>query len=216
MQTVNTASVPEFVQRMWHTLPEGRVPAKIFNDPAVYELEKERLFSRAWCFLAHESEVPHPGDYVLRWIGDNSIIVVRDEHGEIRAHHNRCTHRGNQVCKAEMGNASHFRCSYHGWTFKNTGDLIGVPYYREVYRESLRKEEWGLKPVRIDTYAGLIFGTLDPEAEPLDEYLGGFQFYLDFFLKPGPNGTEVYGPPERWVADTDWKICAENFGGDGY
>lgn len=47
MQTVNTASVPEFVQRMWHTLPEGRVPAKIFNDPAVYELEKERLFSRA-------------------------------------------------------------------------------------------------------------------------------------------------------------------------
>lgn len=115
-----------------------------------------------------------------------------------------------------MGNASHFRCSYHGWTFKNTGDLIGVPYHREVYRGQLDRAEWGLRPVRIDTYGGLIFGTLDPNADPLDEYLGGFQFYLDFFLKPGPEGVEVYGPPERWVSDTDWKICAENFGGDGY
>lgn len=216
MQAASITVVPDFLQRMWQTLPEGRIPAKIFNDSAVYQLEKERLFSRVWVFLAHESEVPHPGDYVLRWIADNSVIVVRDEHGEIRAHLNRCTHRGNQVCKAEMGNASHFRCSYHGWTFRNTGELIGVPYYREVYREKLDKAAWGLKPVRIETYAGLIFGNLDPEAEPLMDYLGGFQFYLDFFLKPGPGGTEVYGPPERWIADTDWKICAENFGGDGY
>lgn len=210
------STIPDYLNRMWETLPKGRIPAKIFNDPAVYQLEKERLFSRAWVFLAHESEIPQPGDYVLRWIADLSVIVVRDEHGQVRAFRNACTHRGNQVCKAEMGNASHFRCSYHGWTFKNTGELIGVPYHREVYREQLNKSEWGLRPIRIDTYAGLIFGTLDPEADSLDEYLGGFQFYLDFFLKPGPEGTEVYGPPERWVADTDWKICAENFGGDGY
>jgi phenylpropionate dioxygenase-like ring-hydroxylating dioxygenase large terminal subunit len=201
---------------MRESLPHGRIPARIFNDPDLYALERERLFSRAWMFLGHESEIPHPGDYVLRSIADNSIILVRDEHGQLQAHLNMCRHRGNQVCKAEMGNASHFRCSYHGWTYKNNGELVGVPYFREVYHEKLDKAEWRLVPVRVESYQGLVFGNLDPDAEPLADYLGGFQFYLDLYLKPGPNGTEVYGPPDRWVADTDWKICAENFAGDGY
>lgn len=206
----------DLLDAMRESLPQGRIPARIFNAREVYELERERLFSRAWMFLGHESEIPSPGDYVLRQIADNSIILVRDERGRLRAHLNMCRHRGNQVCKAEMGNASHFRCSYHGWTYKNNGDLVGVPYYREVYREQLDRAAWGLMTIRVDTYQGLVFGNLDPDAEPLADYLGGFQFYLDLYLKPGPNGTEVYGPPDQWVADTDWKICAENFAGDGY
>jgi len=209
--------VDELLSRVREELAVGRLPAEIFNSALVFELEQRRLFSRAWLFLAHESELPDPGDYVLRSIAGNSVIVTRDESGAVHAFLNMCRHRGNEVCKAALGNSSHFRCSYHGWTYANDGRLIGVPNIRTVYDEGqLQRSEWGLVPVRTDSYAGLVFGCLDPEAAPLVEYLGGFQFYLDLYLRPGPNGTEAYAPPDRWVTETDWKICAENFAGDGY
>ena len=198
-------------------MSEGRVPVEIFNSDVVFALEQERLFQRAWLFLAHESELPDPGDYVLRSLAGNSVIVSRDESGRIGCFLNMCRHRGNQVCKASEGNASHFRCSYHGWTYANDGKLIGVPHVRRVYDPGqMQRSDWGLVPVRTESYAGLLFGCLDPGAPSLEEYLGGFQFYLDLYLRPGPNGTEAYAPPDRWEAGTDWKICAENFAGDGY
>ena len=208
--------VEDFVREIRDNVSKGILPARMFNDQQIFDLEQERLFSRAWCFLAHESEIPEPGDYVTRYIGNNNIIVARDEHGQIHANLNMCRHRGNMLCKSEMGNASHFRCSYHGWTYKNSGELIGVPYMKEGYKNLLKRDDYGLVNVRIDTYAGLIFGTLDREAPTLDDYLGGFQFYLDLYLKQGDAGSEVYGPPEHWLTETDWKICAENFAGDGY
>ena len=83
----------------------GMIPAHIYNDREIFELEKERLFSRAWVFVGHESEIPQPGDYVVRRVLEDSFIVARDEEGEVRAHFNMCLHRGMQVCRAEMGNA---------------------------------------------------------------------------------------------------------------
>ena len=197
-------------------IQHGRFPARVFNDQEIYDLEQERLFYRTWCFLAHETEIPSPGDYVTRYIGNNNIIVARDEHGQITANLNMCRHRGNVLCKSELGNASHFRCSFHGWTYKNSGELIGVPYMKEGYEGRLKRKDWGLVNVRVDSYAGLVFGCLDPGTPSLEDYLGGFQFYLDLYLKQGAEGSEVHGPPDHWVADTDWKICAENFAGDGY
>lgn len=208
--------VRQMLDGMRDGVPGGRVPARIFNDQEIFDLEREKLFAKAWCFLAHESEIPKKGDYVVRYLADNSIIVVRDEHGNISASLNMCRHRGNMMCKSEMGNASHFRCSYHGWVYKNSGELIGVPYFKEGYDGRLDRKQWGLVKVRTESYGGLIFGTLDPAAPELAEYLGGFQFYLDIYLKQGVGGSEVHGPPDHWVAETDWKICAENFSGDGY
>ncbi|MFM9695013.1 aromatic ring-hydroxylating oxygenase subunit alpha [Streptomyces europaeiscabiei] len=204
------------VDRVAEGIGRGSLPAKIFNDPGIYELEKENLFSKVWNFLAHESEIPEPGDYVVRSIADNSILVARDESGQIHAHLNMCRHRGNQMCKSEIGNSSHFRCSYHGWVYKNSGELVAVPYHKQAYGTQLRKTDWGLVPVKIDTYEGLIFGSLNNEIESLDEYLGGFQFYLDYYLKAGLEGVEVYGPPDIWESKCDWKLWAENGSGDGY
>jgi 3-phenylpropionate/trans-cinnamate dioxygenase alpha subunit len=212
----NSQGITPMLADIREGIAQGRVPARIFNDQEIFDLERRKLFSKAWCFLAHESEIPKPGDYVTRSIADNNIIVARDEHGNICAHLNMCRHRGNMMCKSEMGNASHFRCSYHGWVYKNSGELIGVPYFKEGYETRLDRKQWGLVKVRTESYAGLVFGTLDPEAPSLDEYLGGFQFYLDIYLKQGIGGSEVHGPPDHWVAETDWKICAENFSGDGY
>ncbi|MDR7608689.1 MAG: Rieske 2Fe-2S domain-containing protein, partial [Armatimonadota bacterium] len=176
---------------------KGWIPAAIYSDPGVFEAEEERVFGRAWVFLAHESEIPEPGDYVVRRIVRDSFIVVRDEYGEVRVLANVCRHRGMQVCRAERGNASHFRCPYHGWTYRNTGDLVGVPFHEDAYggdREFPKSEFGLLSAPRVASYNGLVFASLDPGAPPLEEYLGGFRFYLDFYTRQSPAGLEVHGP----------------------
>ncbi|MPY93124.1 MAG: Rieske 2Fe-2S domain-containing protein [Acidimicrobiia bacterium] len=196
----------------------GRFPAGIYSDPGLHELERERLFSRTWQFLAHESEVPRPGDYVVRRILDDSFIVVRDDVGKVRVLLNMCRHRGMQVCRAEAGNASHFRCPYHAWTYRSDGRLVGVPFHADAYGgdAGLDRAASGLVSApRVDTFRGLVFASLDPGAAPLAEHLGDAAFYLDLYLHQSEAGVEVRGP-QRWQVDCNWKIGAENFSGDSY
>ena len=196
----------------------GMIPAHIYNDRAVFELEAERVFGRSWIFVGHESEIPAPGDYLVRRVLKDSFIVVRDEAGQVRAHFNMCLHRGMQVCRAEMGNASHFRCPYHGWSYRNDGRLVGLPFHQDAYGGEAgfrRKNQRLLSAPQLDTYNGLIFICLDPEAEPLPDFLGDFGFYLDYYTKQSAAGIELRGP-QRWRIKANWKIGAENFAGDMY
>lgn len=196
----------------------GMVPAHVYNDRAVFEAERERLFSRAWVFVAHVSEIAQPGDYVVRRVLDDSFIVARDEKGEVAAHFNMCLHRGMQVCRAEVGNASHFRCPYHGWSYRNDGRLVGLPFHRDAYggEEGFARKEQRLLPApRLETYNGLVFLSLDHDAPPLREWLGDFAFYLDYYTNQSASGIELRGP-QRWRVKANWKIGAENFAGDMY
>jgi len=197
-------------------LSQGRVGSWIFTDPGVHRLELERLFTRTWCYLAHESEIPQPGDYVTRRLGSDGVIVVRGADGVVRCLLNTCRHRGMRVCRVDRGQAAHFTCPYHGWTYANSGQLLGVVAEREAYGEGLDKAEYGLRQARVDSYAGLIFGNWWAEAPPLAEYLGDMRWYLDLVFKRTVEGMKVVGPPQRWVVDANWKIPAENFVGDGY
>jgi len=196
----------------------GMIPAHIYNDSEIFTLEKERLFGRSWLFVAHESEVPQPGDYVVRHVLEDSFIISRDDKGEVRAMFNMCLHRGMQVCRAEMGNASHFRCPYHGWSYRNDGRIVGLPFHKEAYGGEAgfaRKGQTLLPAPAIDTYNGLIFISLDADAQPLEEFLGDFAFYLDYYTKQSSSGIELRGP-QRWRVKANWKIGAENFAGDMY
>jgi phthalate 3,4-dioxygenase subunit alpha len=196
----------------------GAFPAGIYSDPEIHQLERDRLFARTWQFLAHDSEIPEPGDYVVRRILDDSFIVVRDETGQVRVLLNMCRHRGMQVCRAEAGNASHFRCPYHAWTYRNTGELVGVPFHSDAYggQAGLSRSETSLvTPPRVAVYRGMIFASLDPRAPDLDAYLGGFAFFLDIYVNQSEEGIELRGP-QRWQVDCNWKIGAENFAGDSY
>ncbi|MGH3315188.1 MAG: Rieske 2Fe-2S domain-containing protein, partial [Nocardioidaceae bacterium] len=196
----------------------GMIPAHIYNDAEIFALEKERLFGRTWMFVAHESEVPQAGDYVVRRVLEDSFIIARDQNGQVRAMFNMCLHRGMQVCRAEMGNASHFRCPYHGWSYRNDGRLAGLPFHRDAYggEEGFPRKDQTLLPApALDTYNGLIFISLDPDAPPLRRYLGDFTFYLDYYTRQSPSGIELSGP-QRWRIKANWKIGAENFAGDMY
>ncbi len=79
------------------------LPLGVFNDPDLFALEQERIFTRSWCFLGHASEIPEPGDFVVRYIAQDGFIVVRDDENTIRVLLNACRHRGRQLCRAERG-----------------------------------------------------------------------------------------------------------------
>ncbi len=117
--------------------------------------------------------MPDVGDYRVRYIADTPILLVRGENGEIHAHVNMCRHRGAPVCRAEKGRALSFRCPYHGWTYRADGTLAGLPFQERLYADPIRlRSQLNLLPVRVQNYRGLIFGTLDENAPPLEEFLG--------------------------------------------
>ena len=143
----------------------GMIPAHVYSDPEIFAAERDRLFARSWVFLAHESEIPDRGDYVVRRVLADSFIVARDESGEVRVMFNMCLHRGMQVCRAEMGNASHFRCPYHAWTYRNDGRLAGLPFHGEAYggEDGFPRQNQSLLPApSLGIHNGLIFISLDP------------------------------------------------------
>jgi phenylpropionate dioxygenase-like ring-hydroxylating dioxygenase large terminal subunit len=209
-------SMQTFLSEVRTDLEQGMLSPRVLNDPDIHRAELDRIFTRCWIFVGHVSEIPSPGDYVLRYVGEDQFILVRDENGEIQLLLNNCVHRASPVCRSEKGNTSHFRCPYHGWIYKNSGEWNGAPYRTKAYRK-LDAERWGLlKAPQVDSYQGLIFACLDPEAVPLREYLGDMCWYLDVLFGLKEQGMRVVGEPHRWIVPSNWKSGAENFAGDGY
>jgi nitrite reductase/ring-hydroxylating ferredoxin subunit len=192
------------------SLERGEIDRRIYSDPAIFELEMERIFARAWLFLCHESQIPEPGDFFQSVMGRDNVLVVRQKDGSIKAMLNTCAHRGNAVCRAEEGNAKSFLCTYHGWSYGIDGRLNGVPGFNTFYKGELEKSRHGLAQVaQVANYKGFIFGTHDASAPPLEEYLGATgRLGLDLIALRGD--MEVVPGIQKFVVECNWKIAVDN------
>lgn len=192
----------------------SQVSREVFNSNSVYQLEQQRIFQRNWLYLAHESQLQKPGDFVSAYMGEVPVIVAMGTDGKISASINSCPHRGLRVCRADQGNTARFVCPYHTWTFKPTGELVGIPQAKKL-GQVIDKQALGLKSVpRVESAFGLIFGSLDPDVEPLQDYLGDMRFYMEAFFDLFPGGLEVVGPAQKWQLKCNWKLPVENMLGD--
>src|SRR3954462_10524964 len=186
-----------------------RVHRSVYADPAIFELEMERLFGRAWLILGHDSQVKAPGDYFTTRMGREPVIVVNDG-GAIRVLINRCAHRGTTVCAEGRGNTERFVCPYHGWSYDRAGALRTIPFGSGYQQETLK--DLKLKSVpRVATYRGFIFASLAPQGEDLETFLGAAKASFDDFVDRAPGGElEVAGGVFKHAYNGNWKLMLEN------
>ncbi len=193
-----------------------RVHGSLYTDPAVYQAELERIWYRTWVYVGHESEVREPGDYVLKSIGPQPVIMSRDRTGTIHLLLNRCTHRANLVCDAPQGNSSAFRCPYHGWTFSNSGQLLGYPFSAGYGGRELKQELGLAKVSRVDSHQGFVFGSFAEEGPSLLEHLGAAADAIDRLVRLSPEGrVELSAGWLKHRVKANWKMLLENET-DGY
>jgi phenylpropionate dioxygenase-like ring-hydroxylating dioxygenase large terminal subunit len=159
--------MPAFVKTVESYQQGARtLPGRYYTAPEVLVEEQERIFRRRWICVGRASQVAAPGDYIVAEIAGESVIVLRDQSGELRAFYNVCRHRGTRLCEGAGGRLSEtIQCPYHAWTYALDGRLIGAPHMNEV--EGFEKSAYPLHPVALAEWEGFLLLNLDPGTEPL-------------------------------------------------
>ena len=185
--------------------PNHAMDAYFYRSHLVYERELDHLVFKSWLYALHASEIPNKGDYQLITIGEDSIIVVRGDDGDVRAMHNVCRHRGAQVCEATTGNKRTFVCPYHGWVYNLDGSLKAA---RETHvMPDFDPQDHGLKPVRCVEYMGLVFINCDPNAA---DFLGPLEHIREPLGAYDLANAKV-AHRQTYTIDANWKLVLENY-----
>ena len=189
-----------------------RVSSLVYTSPEIFELEMERIFNKAWIFMAHESQIENPGDFATTHIGRQPVIVTRAADRSIHVLYNRCAHRGAIVCREREGNAERFTCPYHGWSYRLDGSNCGVPFRNGYTAEFLENENLSLARVaRVESYRGFVFASAFPTGPSLVDYIGPLKDGIDNLLERSPTG-EVFVAAgiHRYAFKGNWKMQMEN------
>ncbi|MEO0892776.1 MAG: aromatic ring-hydroxylating dioxygenase subunit alpha [Pseudomonadota bacterium] len=182
------------------------LPSRYFYDPSVFEAEKQAIFYRSWHLAGHLGEVSKAGQFITVEIFEQSVIVVRGLDGVLRAFHNVCQHRGNRLVTERRGHVKAFKCTYHAWLYGLDGDLRGAP--RTERLSGFDTSQFGLSPVRVQSFAGFAYVNLDKDAEDMDVLFPGAE---DFLLDLCPDMDDmVLDSEEDLIIPANWKVVVDN------
>lgn len=182
------------------------LPAALYRDPAVYDREREVVFAAGWQFLGHDSEASGPGDYIAGEVAGRPVLAVRGKDGQLRAFHNVCRHRAGPLVMDKRGSCgAELTCKYHGWRYTLDGRLRSAVGFGAT--EDFDPRDFGLHPVRIETWRGFVFVNLDGLAGPLADLTAPLDGLFD------TRGVTVGPATLRRSHDLacNWKAYVENY-----
>ncbi|MDS9471414.1 Rieske 2Fe-2S domain-containing protein [Sporosarcina pasteurii] len=190
---------------------EFLVHRSAFTSQEILEKEREEIFSKCWLFIGHETEIPKKGDFKRKKVGGRNLLFTRGSDDVIRVLYNSCPHRGALVCREDEGNTRVFRCFYHAWSFKNDGELVGMPG-KDGFADDFNCDgAKNMKQVeRLESYRGLMFVNFDENAVSLEEYLGNAKEYIDLVADQSELGMEALNDPQEYSVRANWKLIGEN------
>jgi Rieske 2Fe-2S family protein len=187
------------------TAPRLTLPAHVYVDPGYFREEMERVFYTKWLCVGRASDVKNPGDYFLREIGPESLIVTRDETGKVRAHYNVCRHRGTRMCTEPAGSMKRIACPYHAWTYALDGQLVGAPHMADV--RGFRVQDYPLRQAHCETWDGFVWLSLANEPAPLAQQLGSVRGkFANWQLEE-----LVIGKRVEYEVKANWKLLVQNY-----
>ncbi|MBY8610294.1 aromatic ring-hydroxylating dioxygenase subunit alpha [Burkholderia arboris] len=191
------------------------VHKRVYTDPAIFALEMERIYGRAWIYVGHESQVKAAGDYHTTRLGDQEVVMVRASDGAIHVIYNRCPHKGAKIVPDGDGSVGKFfRCPYHAWTFRHDGTHLSAPLRNGLQNTCFDPQhpDFSMRRVaRVDSYRGFVFASQSDEGPDLRTFLNGVVSSIDNLCDRSPVGeVEVTGGVFRVLQRSNWKVFYEN------
>ncbi len=182
--------------------PGWSLEQMFYIDPVYYQFEQRSWLARQWYTLAHASELPDVGSFIVRDLLGESLIVVRDSERIVRAYYNVCRHRGSRVCTVD-GRAGAFVCPYHSWSYRLDGSLRSAP----AMSPDTDFKELGLHPAPVREVGGVILGSLRGNPQDIDAVEVAAEAMLQYHGIPGARIAARRSYPTR----ANWKLVMENF-----
>ncbi len=179
------------------------LPRHFYASQAVFDHDIQRFWSHNWIWVGHISQVAEPGDFFVFEYAQESVIVVRDGEGQVRAHLNVCRHRGSRVCLEASGSARSFVCPYHAWTF----DLSGKLRNGRLMGPDFDPADYGLFAARIRIFEGLIFVCVDQDAPDLEPGLAA----IAELAAPFELARMKMAHRASYPVPANWKLALENY-----
>jgi Rieske 2Fe-2S family protein len=148
------------------------LPREYYQSGAIYQEELEKIFYRRWLLACREEEIPAPGDFLTVPVGEESLILVRDNQGRLHAHFNVCRHRGTRICMEEKGafDSGLIQCPYHAWRYELDGRLKAAPLMKDV--PGFHKSDYPLHPAHLQVWGGFVFVNLAEDPVPFEREMG--------------------------------------------
>ncbi len=204
MQPQDIPAVDDLIarQRSGFTLEQP-----FYRDPGIFRRDMEKVVSRSWLYVAHESEIPSRGDYLVYRIGEESIILIRGRDQTVRAFFNVCRHRGSHICLDERGNAGKLVCPYHAWTYGLDGRLIAA----RSMAKGFNKADYPLHGCSVRVAHGLIFICLAGADDPHVADFGGIADLLDTYTWLHHLKDTKVVHREVYPTHANWKLVVDNF-----
>jgi Rieske 2Fe-2S family protein len=178
---------------------------RYFVSPEVLAEEAEKIFSKQWLLVGHQSQIPAAGDYFVQETAGESVIIVRDRSGVIRGFYNVCRHRGTRLCEDLAGHSSTIQCPYHAWTYGLDGRLVGSPHMDEV--PGFDRSQYSLHPVNLGLWEGFIFVNLDDDAMPLEKWFAPLAGKFSHWNLPRLRSVKRV----EYDVKANWKLMFENY-----